>query len=54
MLRGILAGLTVVAVGIAVTFGLEKKAEGRHVVTPADVLDLRIIEWEQRYDANPW
>lgn len=50
-LRGIFAGLTVTAIGIAVTFGLEKKAEGRHVVTPADVLDLRIAEWEQRYDS---
>jgi hypothetical protein len=51
MLRGILGGLTVAAIGIAVAFGLEKKAEGRHVVTPADVLDLRIVEWEKRYDS---
>lgn len=53
VVRGILAGLTVAAIGFAVTFGRENPAEGRDVVTPAEVLDMRIAEWEKRYD-NPY
>lgn len=51
MLRGLLVVLTVAAIGIAVTFGRESSAEGRNVVTPAEVLDMRIAEWEKRYDS---